>query len=77
MGAYSRFVLVGADGIRLHEEILYAGGWLPEAGRFRRLENLTVLGGILDRALTQARRGRPVIQDRLADAVAPSPRRRC
>ncbi len=35
VGAYSRFVLVGADGIRLHEEVLYAGGWLPETGRFR------------------------------------------
>ncbi|MGH3993887.1 MAG: hypothetical protein ACRDSN_15680, partial [Pseudonocardiaceae bacterium] len=57
VGAYSRFVLVGADGVRLHEEVLYAGGWAPEVGRFRRLENLTVLGGILDRALTS---GMPV-----------------
>lgn len=57
VGAYSRFVLVGADGVRLHEEVLYAGGWAPENGRFRRLENLTTLGGILDRALTS---GRPV-----------------
>jgi hypothetical protein len=57
VGAYSRFVLVGADGVRLHEEVLYAGGWAPETGRFRRLENLTVLGGILDRALTS---GTPV-----------------
>jgi superfamily II DNA or RNA helicase len=57
VGAYSRFVLVGADGVRLHEEVLYAGGWAPEGGRFRRLENLTVLGGILDRALTS---GTPV-----------------
>lgn len=52
VGAYSRFLLVGADGVRLHEEVLYAGGWAPESGRFRRLENLTTLGGILDRALT-------------------------
>lgn len=52
VGAYSRFVLVGADGVRLHEEVLYAGGWAPETGRFRRLENLSVLGGILDRALS-------------------------
>jgi superfamily II DNA or RNA helicase len=66
VGAYSRFVLVGADGIRLHEEILYAGGWLPGTGRFRRLENLTVLGGILDRALTKGAPASPVIQDRLA-----------
>ena len=66
VGAYSRFVLVGADGIRLHEEILYTGGWLPETGRFRRLENLTVLAGILDRALTNATPASPVVQDRLA-----------
>ncbi len=57
VGAYSRFVLVGADGVRLHEEVLYAGGWAPESGRFRRLENLTTLGGIMDRALTD---GSPV-----------------
>jgi hypothetical protein len=65
-GAYSRFVLVGADGIRLHEEVLYAGGWLPETGRFRRIENLTVLGGLLDRALTTGTPAAPVICDRLA-----------
>lgn len=57
VGAYSRFVLVGADGVRLHEEVLYAGGWAPANGRFRRLENLTVLSGVLDRALTS---GTPV-----------------
>ncbi len=66
VGAYSRFVLVGADGIRLHEEILYAGGWLPDAGRFRRLENLTALAGLLDRALTAGTPASPVVQDRLA-----------
>jgi superfamily II DNA or RNA helicase len=68
VGAYSRFVLVGADGIRLHEEVLYAGGWLPERGRFRRLENLTILGGLLDRALSAGTPASPVIQRRLADA---------
>lgn len=57
VGAYSRFVLVGADGVRLHEEVLHAGGWAPANGRFRRLENLGVLGGILERALTS---GAPV-----------------
>ena len=51
VGAYTRFVLVGADGLRLHEEVLHAGGWLPQTGRFRRLENLTTLGGVLNRAL--------------------------
>lgn len=55
VGAYSRFVLVGADGVRLHEEVLEAGGWAPAEGRFRRLENLGTLRGILDRALTGGR----------------------
>ncbi|MBB4683728.1 DISARM system SNF2-like helicase DrmD [Amycolatopsis jiangsuensis] len=57
VGAYSRFLIVGADGVRLHEEVLHAGGWAPEHGRFRRLENLSVLGDILDTALGQ---GKPV-----------------
>ncbi|MGI5243260.1 DISARM system SNF2-like helicase DrmD [Dactylosporangium sp. CA-139066] len=66
VGAYSRFVLVGADGIRLHEEVLYAGGWAPDNGRFRRIENLTTLGGILDRALTSGTPASPIVQARLA-----------
>jgi superfamily II DNA or RNA helicase len=68
VGAYSRFVLVGADGVRLHEEVLYAGGWLPAGGRFRRLANLGVLGGILDRALAGGTPAAPLVQRRLADA---------
>lgn len=52
LGAYARFVVVGADGVRLHEEVLHAGGWAPESGRFRRVENLTTIAGLLDRALT-------------------------
>ena len=66
VAAYSRFVLVGVDGVRLHEEVLYAGGWAPEQGRFRRLENLTTLGGILDRALASGTPASPVVQARLA-----------
>jgi len=66
VGAYARFVLVGADGVRLHEEVLYAGGWAPENGRFRRLENLTVLGGILDRALTSGTAVSDVVWKRVA-----------
>jgi hypothetical protein len=65
VGAYSRFVLVGADGVRLHEEVLYAGGWAPENGRFRRLENLSVLGGILDRALAGGTAASAPVRDRL------------
>ncbi|MDS1271798.1 DISARM system SNF2-like helicase DrmD [Lipingzhangella sp. LS1_29] len=68
VGAFSRFVLVGADGIRLHEEILHAGGWLPPTGRFRRLENLTTLGGLLDRALTHGQAAAPLVQDRLVES---------
>jgi len=67
VGAYSRFVLVGKDGIRLHEEILYAGGWLRADGTFRRLESLSALSGILDRALTHGTAAAPVIQARLAE----------
>ena len=40
--------------VRLHEEVLYAGGWAPAQGRFRRLENRTVLGGMLERAFARA-----------------------
>jgi len=67
VGAYSRYVLVGADGVRLHEEVLYAGGWAPEQGRFRRLENLGVLGGILDRALTLGSAASPIVQARITE----------
>ncbi|GAA0406497.1 DISARM system SNF2-like helicase DrmD [Micromonospora gifhornensis] len=67
VGAHSRFVLVGADGVRLHEEVLHAGGWAPEQGRFRRLENLTTLKSVLDRALATGTPAAPVVQDRLAE----------
>jgi superfamily II DNA or RNA helicase len=67
VGAYSRFVLVGRDGIRLHEEILYAGGWVRPDGTFRRLDSLSALSGILDRALTLGTPAAPVIQARLAE----------
>ena len=68
IGAYARFLLVGADGVRLHEEVLYAGGWLPEGGRFQRLENLTTLGGVLSRALTQGKAAAPHLQARMAES---------
>ena len=65
-GVYSRFVLVGKDGIRLHEEILYAGGWLREDGTFRRVESLSAVSGMLNRALTRGTAAAPAIQARLA-----------
>ncbi|MDT0532309.1 DISARM system SNF2-like helicase DrmD [Micromonospora sp. DSM 115977] len=67
VGAYSRFVLVGTDGVRLHEEVLYAGGWAPEHGRFRRLDNLGTLGGILDRAITTGSAASGLVEARLAE----------
>ncbi|MFG1873908.1 DISARM system SNF2-like helicase DrmD [Sphaerisporangium sp. NPDC049003] len=67
VGAYSRFLLVGGDGVRLHEEVLHAGGWVPETGRFRRLENLTVLGAILGRALTEGTPASAPVRGRLAE----------
>ncbi len=66
IGAYSRFVLVGADGVRLHEEVLYAGGWAPGTGRFRRLENLGRLGDLLDRGLTTGTPATPRVQAMMA-----------
>jgi superfamily II DNA or RNA helicase len=66
VGAYSRFVLVGKDGIRLHEEILYAGGWVREDGTFRRVDSLSAVSGMLDRALTSGTAVAPAIQARLA-----------
>ncbi|MET8387654.1 DISARM system SNF2-like helicase DrmD [Streptosporangium canum] len=66
VGAFFRFVLVGGDGIRLHEEVLHAGGWIPETGRFRRLENLTVLSGVMGRALTQGTPASAPVRHRLA-----------
>ncbi|WP_026400783.1 DISARM system SNF2-like helicase DrmD [Actinomadura rifamycini] len=66
VAAFSRFVLVGADGVRLHEEVLHAGGWAPDTGRFRRWESVGRLGDLLDRALTSGTPAPPRIQARLA-----------
>ncbi|MFI1978708.1 DISARM system SNF2-like helicase DrmD [Streptomyces wedmorensis] len=72
VGAFARFVLVGADGIRLHEEVLQAGGWLrEEAGapaRFSRLEKVTTVREILDDALTDSTQASPLLRDRLTAA---------
>jgi superfamily II DNA or RNA helicase len=67
VGAYSRFVLVGADGVRLHEEVLHAGGWAPETGRFRRWEVVGALGDTLARALAEGRTAPPHVRQRLAE----------
>jgi hypothetical protein len=52
--------------VRLHEEVLYAGGWAPEQGRFRRLENLTTLDGFLSRALAGGVAASSAVQARIA-----------
>ncbi|GAA1937523.1 DISARM system SNF2-like helicase DrmD [Amycolatopsis minnesotensis] len=67
VGAYSRFLIVGADGVRLHEEVLHAGGWTPEQGRFRRVENLGLLADILDRALADGTPAAEPVRRRIAE----------
>ncbi|WP_326829472.1 DISARM system SNF2-like helicase DrmD [Streptosporangium sp. NBC_01810] len=66
VGAFFRFVLVGGDGIRLHEEVLHAGGWIPESGRFRRLDSVTALGTLLGRALAGGTPASAPVRHRLA-----------
>jgi len=69
VGAYARYVLVGAVGVRLYEEVLYAGGWVRDAARpFARLENLTTLGSILDKALTEGVEAAPALRERMVEA---------
>lgn len=68
VGAYARYVLVGVDGTRLHEEVLYAGGWFGDTGRFRRWESVRGLGTVLTRALTTGVEAAPHLRANLADA---------
>jgi hypothetical protein len=68
LAAYARYVLVGADGVRLHEEVLHAGGWLRPDGRFARLENLTTLDRILQHALAHGTPAGPRQHDRFVQA---------
>jgi superfamily II DNA or RNA helicase len=65
VGAYARFVLVGTDGQRLHEEILHAGGWLGDNGWQRRLRGVEAVASILDRALTEGRPAKERLLHRL------------
>ncbi|WP_078849656.1 DISARM system SNF2-like helicase DrmD [Streptomyces sp. NRRL F-5126] len=74
VGAFARFVLVGADGVRLHEEVLQAGGWLRDAdtggqSRFSRLEKVTTVRNILDDAFADhATPAAPLLRGRLAES---------
>lgn len=51
---YARFLVIGGDAVRLHEEVVHAGGWIREDGRFARIENLTLLAEIASDALAGA-----------------------
>jgi hypothetical protein len=66
VAAYARFLIVGGDGLRLHEEVLHAGGWVRD-GRFARLENLGLIDSLLSTALDAANPVPPHLHPRLAD----------
>ncbi|GAA0913371.1 helicase SNF2 family protein [Virgisporangium aurantiacum] len=68
IAAFARYVLVGADGIRLHEEVLSAGGWMRADGRFARVESLGALGEILSAVLTDGTPASLRLQDRFVQA---------
>ncbi|KRV49015.1 helicase [Wenjunlia vitaminophila] len=65
VSAYARYVLVGSDGTRLHEEILYAGGWFGDTGRFRRWESVRSQGQVLAHALTEGTEAAPHLRQDL------------
>ncbi|GGM91970.1 helicase SNF2 family protein [Thermopolyspora flexuosa] len=76
VGAYSRFVLVGGDGVLLHEEVLYAGGWLRERHPgFARVETLGTLRDILGHALSGCVPASPRVQTWLAEDAWPRARK--
>ncbi|MFD0375598.1 DISARM system SNF2-like helicase DrmD [Streptomyces sp. NPDC127112] len=68
VSAYARYVLVAADGTRLHEEILHAGGWFGDTGRFRRWNSVKTQGASLARALTGGIEAAPALRQELTDA---------
>ncbi|MDX2540646.1 DISARM system SNF2-like helicase DrmD [Streptomyces sp. WI04-05B] len=68
VSAYARYVLVGNDGTRLHEEILYAGGWFGDTGRFRRWESVRTQGAVLARALADGAEAAPDLRHAFTDA---------
>ncbi|MDX2817728.1 DISARM system SNF2-like helicase DrmD [Streptomyces sp. PA03-5A] len=86
VSAYARYVLVGADGTRLHEEVLWAGGWIGDTGRFRRWENVRDQGQVLAAALdagadathlgTQLAEAWPRLEKPLYDSLAARSRER-
>lgn len=70
-GAYARYVMVGADGVRLHEEVLHAGGWVGPDGWIRRWDSVNTQREVLQRALTD---GKPAAEHLRARLGAGWPR---
>ncbi|MFF7876150.1 DISARM system SNF2-like helicase DrmD [Streptomyces californicus] len=68
VSAYARYVLVGTDGTRLHEEVLYAGGWFGDTGRFRRWESVGEQGRVLSQALTEGIEAAPHLRKELTES---------
>ncbi|WP_328440589.1 DISARM system SNF2-like helicase DrmD [Streptomyces sp. NBC_00444] len=68
VSAYARYVLVGNDGIRLHEEILHAGGWFGDTRRFRRWASVNEQRRVLHRALTDGSVAPEHLRHALAEA---------
>ncbi|MFG2470142.1 DISARM system SNF2-like helicase DrmD [Streptomyces canus] len=68
VSAYARYVLVGTDGTRLHEEVLYSGGWFGDTGRFRRWESVNEQGRVLSQALTEGVEAAPHLRKELTEA---------
>ncbi|MFE6103962.1 DISARM system SNF2-like helicase DrmD [Streptomyces laurentii] len=68
VSAYARYVLVGADGTRLHEEVLWAGGWFGDTGRFRRWESVNDQGEVLATALDSGTDASAYLGPELAEA---------
>lgn len=67
VAAYSRYVLVGADGVRLHEEVLNAAGWVRKNGNFARWDRIQAPSELLRRALAGGVPAAQHVQDRLAE----------
>ena len=66
LGAYARFIIVGADGVRLHEEVLHAGGWLGRG--FVRERGVNRTKDILTAGLEDGVAAPPHVADRLVSA---------
>lgn len=64
--SYARFVVVGGDGVRLHEEVLHAGGWVRRDGRSARVESFARIDAQLAIALARGLEVPSQFKNRLA-----------